>query len=891
MTRYTTTVAMTIAAMALRAEAQAPGRTEAQQPAPTLEENLIVNGRLEADQSDVPGFWNPPEHARIGEGVFFEQSGGPDGIPCVRFANHGEPFTEASFRQTGFTLVPGAKYRLSGMVRTKGFKGRGVLFVINYGWIDEDGIEGFPEDSPWTRYEREIVAPGNQQPKNYMVVLGAVNYTGEISFADLSLVPLDEAAKKGSAPPNAAKSEKEPRFFPWSPYLNEIDSATRRVVFRFAGELPSGDTPGDYMATLKTPDGETSAPLQDGENHFTLPGSIAEGPLEYEVRRKGAAEPLLKGGFHFMTRAEPAIDTTGHRRLNNLVTEVLDAPLVEGETAFTTTRDGWVWVCARPEGPCVKLDGPGEKGPEEPCRVAVLLDGEPLFAAVTNRCEAFRLLPAGRHTLALSEVEARGVTPRVTVRQIPEIFNYPACANSAVNTNPSYGWEFYSRHVLPNCTTHNGGRIPEEHWPEFKERGCRFLANFGTRGLDAETVASKVAASAGLTAPRHDGVTLDESMFGNVELFGDYVGAMRRLSSAYDGDRVIYSWMVNKPMLAGLDREIFALAANATRSGGHVLSEIYCRSRPTEAEARKYIDDYIADTIRRFRELRKGEPFYPNALARVGVILANFSQIPTLSCWHHQQTDYKYFLDMQFNALANNEVFDGLGCVGVWGSYYADEEIYRWTFMLARHYCIEGNTAMLSEKYGLKYRADYVANGDFEDGLDGWRADGDVSVRRIRGLAENVERRWGGAAAGDAFAVLAMGNLAVTGKAHERQVVLGETAIRQTLRKLVPGRMYSLDVTCFDAKDAEARNHRPAELPLAVTLGDGAETDASRSWVFVDRRPKDGVRGWGVRCNRHHIVFTAMAEETELAIGLRDDAPADCEIGVNGIGVWPYVPE
>ena len=76
---------------------------------------------------------------------------------------------------------------------------------------------------------------------------------------------------------------------------------------------------------------------------------------------------------------------------------------------------------------------------------------------------------------------------------------------------------------------------------------------------------------------------------------------------------------------------------------------------------------------------------------------------------------------------------------------------------------------------------------------------------------------------------------------------------------------------------------------MSVTLGPEAEKDARLSWVFVERRPKEGVRGWGVRCNRHHVVFTARAGEIMLAID-NAAAPDGSEMGVNWIGAWPYVP-
>ena len=71
-------------------------------------ENLVVNGRLETDQTELPSGWLYPERAKIGETVFFDQTGGPCAMPCVRFSNSGSP-ANYTLRQTGFRLVPGAK--------------------------------------------------------------------------------------------------------------------------------------------------------------------------------------------------------------------------------------------------------------------------------------------------------------------------------------------------------------------------------------------------------------------------------------------------------------------------------------------------------------------------------------------------------------------------------------------------------------------------------------------------------------------------------------------------------------------------------------------------------------------------------------------------------------
>jgi hypothetical protein len=205
--------------------------------------------------------------------------------------------------------------------------------------------------------------------------------------------------------------------------------------------------------------------------------------------------------------------------------------------------------------------------------------------------------------------------------------------------------------------------------------------------------------------------------------------------------------------------------------------------------------------------------------------------------------------------------------------YYADDEMYRWTFMLTRHYCIEGNKEMLSSRYGLKYLPGILENGDFNESFDGWKVEGKTTRETIYKFADKSEMRWCGKS-GDTFAVLAK----EPGKT---------TRLSQTLKNLVPGRTYSLDVVCFNAQDARDDVVRPMRIPLNVTLGDAAEKDDELSWVFVDRRPKS--RGFrGTRINRHHVVFTAKAAEIPFSVD-NEDAPDGFEIGVNGIGAWPYV--
>lgn len=826
-------------------------------------ENLVLNGRLATDQVEVPLHWVAPPNARIGMDVFFDQLGGPSGIPCVRFVNADDAPKSFILRQYRYTLVPGAKYRLSAQVRTRGFSGGGGLLVISAGWRNAVGISGFPSDSGWRLRVAEITMPESTDKAAYSVAVHLEKFRGEIAFADLKLEPLDEAACAGSAIPSGGESETVPRFFPWEPHAGKIDAKTRAMSFFFTGKLPAGTAFSDYDVTFSTSAGEVRQKLQDGVNAFVVPEGADTGKLSYEIRKAGDDKPLISGSLPFKVVAKPVIDTTGHRKLNNLVTEVLSAKLdgngFSGE--FHTTRDdGWIHVKMAARG-----------------AFDLSVDGVKILDNWADADEVFRFLPrAGAHKLAISG-PVRGT---VSVKQIPDVFVSPTCFESYVDAIPSFGWNFFRRHAMRNATSFKHGRhIPRERRAEFFATGARF---FGADALINKPpfISGKpvefskgLAENLGMTMPESAGAVIDESYFGQPKRLNHYIDGMRQFVSDYYGDKIVHSCIVDRPAMPGSDREAIAWAVNASYGRGKVLTEIYCQSKPTEAEAKAYFDDYAGELLRSLRRKRDGLPFYPGAADDFAIYLGNFTQIPTLSLWHHPQMDYKYFLDMQFHALANDPTFEGLAHMGVWGLYYADDEMYRWTFMLTRHYCIEGNKDMLSSRYGLKYLPGILENGDFNESFDGWRVEGNATRETIYKFADVAEKRWCGKS-GDTFAVLA--------KEPGRT-----TRLSQTLKNLVPGRRYSLDVVCFNAKDARENAVRPMRIPLNVTLGDAAEKIESRSWVFVDRRPKS--RGFsGTRVNRHHVVFTAKATETEFCID-NEDAPDGFEIGVNGIGVWPYV--
>ena len=109
-------------------------------------ENLLLNGRLEADQVDFPPFWKCGSASR--PFVKWHPHGGPDGLPYLSL--QGDKAPDLRIRQFGLNLVPDGKYRISMMVRTKGFSSgpiTGVVLINSGLWTATKGIMKLPMDT------------------------------------------------------------------------------------------------------------------------------------------------------------------------------------------------------------------------------------------------------------------------------------------------------------------------------------------------------------------------------------------------------------------------------------------------------------------------------------------------------------------------------------------------------------------------------------------------------------------------------------------------------------------------------------------------------------------------------------------------------------------------
>jgi hypothetical protein len=818
-------------------------------------ENLVVNGSLDADQVEFPPFWNL--NSRSKKHVIWHPSGGPGGLPYLTINGEKEP--DIRVQQFGLDLVSNGTYRISMKVRTRNFRSgshTGIMLVNSGLWRSTEGVMSLPAntDGDWKVVSKEFKC--FSAPDGYMVLLRILQQKGELDVADIRLEAVDDLALKESGPSKMIACELHPRLVPLMPLLSKIPSDDPHMKFRFFGKLEKSDDEYEVFADIKDKCARIVAPLSREAVILSLPESVKEGQVEVGLIDKATGKKVVSRCYNF--RVVPSVPKSSsyvRRQLNNLCAEVLTIALLGREKSkhsFSLTRDGWVYIAVKDS---------------ETDAVEVKVDGKLVISAATPRAETFRLLSAGEHVLDISGASEGSVV----VREIAEILNYCPGVNSYVTENTPYDWAFNDRYVLPAVTTQLGGKVPNERLAEFNSRGYKWMYNMNLTGCASDIMIKKLSECRGMTNSNLYGVACDEQNYADVVSLDAYANGFWMYDIKESPTKPIYTWAYGKPTLGAVSFDFLAACINIAGGTGKLIREHYCSTAETEENASKILRNYVGSTFEMYRKM------CPDAFGSLGLVFGNFNQVPILSKAHHPEVDYKYYLDMQMNFAANDPLFKGIGLVGYWGSYYADEELHRWSFALTRHYVVEGNTNMLSAAHGFRYRPDHLLNGDFRGTVEPWKTTGTVRLDSHATFASRSQNRWGGSdGVGDTFAVLVREE--------------GKTAsISQKIGGLSVGRKYCLQFATFDVKDVKANRVAPRRFGVSATLGDGAKIDASRSWVHVDRRIKgryatnDGV----ARINLHHTVFVAESEEIDLTI---DNAAAEAgeELGVNYVSLNPY---
>lgn len=824
-------------------------------------ENLLLNGALEADQVEWPSGWRRNRNAALA----YLPSGGPDGRGCVSFSSksRNDVVDEIGTWQTGYSLAPDGKYKISALVCTKGFSSvRGRVVVVNEQSGANAGLMELPRDTDgkWVRLEQIFSPPGNND-STYTVVAKAEQFVGEMAVTDIKLEAVDSIALEKTKRLAILAAQYDLRVLPFSPVLGRIPRHSPQIEFRAFGNLPNGISEGECDVLLKR-DGcneSTRAPLaMKGGVFLQLPGfaSTTQGWFTVSIERRVDGKSLFSDRWRYRLRDVPRGLSEG-RKLNNLCHELVKETYPQrGATAryrFPMSRDGWVFIKV------------GEGGD-----VSVRLDGKnTVVDPSTPRGETFRYLEEGWHFIEVSGAVA--TLTDVVVRRIAEIFDYSPCSKSKVAENGEYDWGFCERYVFPAMTMANGGGIKGEQFAEFRKRGFRRLGSIGTVGVTSEKLMKKLKGAEWFVGEGYDGITCDEQNFALAKDTYEFAKGLEMYEKARKPKHSIYAWVYGKPSAPGIDEMFFANCVNIGLGRGCVLYESYCRTWPSEADAVAFFKTRLVDSIARYRAI------YPVAPASTGVILGSFNQVPVITIAHHPEVDFKRHLDLQVQMLATNSVFDGIGVVGYWGTSYSDEEIHRWSFALMRHYVVEGRTDSLSDRYGFRYLPDHILNGDFRRSLEPWRSKGGVKVGNIKNFVKTCQNRWGGSIE-DYFAIMPRTTDSVA-------------VLKQTAKNLVPGRMYRLRYVTFDVKDVKAKRFAPRKFGISASVGRGAHVDPALTWTHVDRREK-GMYAHNNNCARvniSQIVFTATKPEVEIAFTNEAAKPGE-ELGINYVSLHPYYP-
>ena len=824
--------------------------------------NLLVNSDFRIHDGVYVDSWVCPQ-VPYSE---YHETGGPDGRPYIAILPGPDAEFETKLREKFLTLVPGEKYRLGATIRTKGFTAkRANLLVVDDGWYNEVGIETLPENTDgWQKIQMVVTCPESKDTSRYDVLLFTLAQKGQLDIADMECVPLTDKAIAGSRPTQLGSLMQVPRLIPWAPSFHDVPSWNPVISFIWYGVAAPGFRAEDYRA-------DAVAANQPG---FRSAGVVFEPGKPFSLNLKGLPEGLhkvtvrlVKAGtediafsetFHVSIRPLPRPEeVTAGTRLNNFTVELVNRTMpANGRVSFTVAHDCWMYFTV--------------KSPSS-AAFAMTLDGVKIADPVTGLPEAFRFVEAGTHSFS---ADCAGT---FIVRTVAEMFSCAMLDGSRVASMPKFDWDYARKWAMKAITTCNRG-MSQKELPDILSL-CHASGRIWTDNLNAVQIPSAEVMTKRVNErisklKNLDGVTADELGYYNADL-DYYTQGLKH--AEYNRDKLIYTWICFAPYIQFLHRDFIGTSFNASRGRGKLLFESYRVTKPTEQEAMEYLESTMV------KHITESCRMYPDYSRRAGVIMGNFNQLNVITLEHHPEVDYKYYLDMQVHLLATHPAFMGLGMVGYWGTHYADEEMYRWSHQLLRHYVVEGHTEMLSRKYGFAYRPGHTVNGDFTDGLNGWTVepakDGSIAVEHVFDYGRRNQNRYGDDPKHYGDWVCAMT------RAADRP-----NRISQVARNLVPGKPYVLQFSAGDFNDLKAQKFNPRRVGMDAIISDA---DISPdSFVDVDRRELGNYKFNNriARQNLHRIIFKPKKPQVTITVTDEKAAPGET-LMFNFFQVKPFFPK
>ena len=536
--------------------------------------------------------------------------------------------------------------------------------------------------------------------------------------------------------------------------------------------------------------------------------------------------------------------------LNSLVTELLS---VESPTKdryqFVNPRGtnlggGWVFISSTMDSTAtgkasliVDSDTDGD--------VAIVHDGGDELTV-----EAMCHLPAGKHKLTIRR-EAGAAIKHLVVRSIPELMYCRFPNTPSITQYGPYNWGFLRRHVQRNTNAINGLAHSSNHayMREWRAMGKRWVDTWSLprdepdAPLTGDRAYDYWAKAYGYKDPGADGTLVDEVHGGTESECKAWNEAIRRLHQDFP-TKVLYFYGGTILGHGGLMQTLMDC--------GFAFSwERYLAEPPTEYAARQLV----------WRELKSNmQAWQAEVPGCQKNIIVNFghwmSSVPE-TIGVDPRADFRVYMDMQFNLLANDPDFFGLYGVELFCSVLADQELVHWGMKLFRHYCIEGKTSMLTH---TSYVLPHLQDPDFDEWGQGWALrpaeEGSMEVR-FRDAYGLLQGRWYGA-----LLPPENGNHFMWTRRSARRA----NAFSQEVRNLQPGRLYSLKMITANYQDLSVSGAHAVSMKV-----DNVDPIPDKSFRAVVKQRYHTGLGYSADknpawFNYHLSVFRAKAETAMLTV-------------------------
>ena len=853
---------------------------------PAIEEvNILKNVNFEGDQDVMPGSlpcWSVDQASATKDPLVLLPGEGPNGRNAIRVnIDKGEVL-----RQPNAFLVAGERYRFGAYIRTSGLKTpKSYLCVWNTGWTKAINSTDVPKDThgEWVKVEGEGIL-GESPNGTYNFGLYAKTPVGTIDVACPYLIPLSEKALKGSRIDDPKVLDLS-RIVPVNPLLMKIDVDDPQMTFYVPGQK-NNDLPSIELGVRTKMAGEADFTpwkyydIGKSRTVLTKLGKLpqAEGTMQVALFKKDSHDVITQN--EYAIRAVKLPPKASLKRLNNMVGEILDTELKNGDVTFVNPREGWVFIgFDKPyRGTTATLDGAADP-------VVFYRDGEP--------SDTMRLLTLGEHTLHIENAPAEG--GRLIIRSVAQIMLYALdIAPKLDYANFRYDMDFWKKHLL-----HSVNIFDTEVWlPKAghqlavdKEVASRGMKVLGSHGLFRKENINEIDKLVDIirnnpTLLRNWGLTLDEiSINENPTTMLATCEALWKLT---DLEKRVYTWCYSriseKSFNPRIQQNLLSACSNVSRGEGKIFLETYVGTKRTEKEMEENLEGIPVhlDIARRMT---------PDAAERFMMLMSGYT---TPECWcinNYPAADIKVVFDRFFNILATDPRMVGLYGMGCYSIWHTDEEIVRWVGKLMRHYCVEGKTESLAEKYGFKYIPGHLQDGDFEEGFKHWNveaAEADSIVHKtIRGYGGNkyqwrIGREDG---LGDTVALF-------TKSANK------PNRLSQVATGLTPGKLYCLTFMSMDYDDFLKPQNKHLDYVFNAEISDAEiipNVTSTRHFPISWYGTGDAAPGTPEKAI-HRIIFRAKTDKatitfTDWKSPTEPGGPAGARRIVNWIGLHPYYTE